>query len=79
MHQRHVVAEAEDAAAHADGIDHLTLCLSGDGDDVRVQFYPETTQPPRLARRLQKIIVALAEHPDQLVCAAGACDGDSHQ
>jgi len=60
------------ARQHLDG-DHLELCWGPDG---QLNFYPETLDPERLARRLVEMVALLNERPRLIRCAAGACDGN---
>ena len=46
---------------------HLTLCFSPDGG---CDFYPDSTDPPELARRFRQMVQFLVEHPSILDCAA---------
>jgi hypothetical protein len=49
-------------------IDHLELCFSADGS---TQFYPQTDDPVRLARRLAEVVELLHDRPGLILCAAG--------
>ena len=60
--------EPRDNALCAVEGDHLTLCWLPDG---HCNFYPDTADPVRLAKRLARIIDILGENPDAILCAAG--------
>jgi hypothetical protein len=46
---------------------HLLLCFEPDGG---VSFYPRTADPPKLARRLARLVRFLVEEPGLIRCAA---------
>ena len=50
---------------------HLTICFRPDG---RADFFPEG-DADELARRLGRLVLIFAEHPEAVRCAAGACGG----
>ena len=49
---------------------HVTICFRSDG---RADFFPEG-DAEALARRLARLVAILAERPEAIRCAAGACD-----
>jgi hypothetical protein len=51
---------------------HITLCFSPDGT---VDFFPQADNPQKLAIEFAKVISILNEHPERIICAAGACGG----
>jgi len=55
---------------------HLCVCVAPDGE---VRVYPEPDADPELpARGPEMVVHMLAERPERIRCAAGACTEHKH-